>query len=47
MASDIIAMFEFEEDESGVAVATEKHCRLVPPEQVTDIDLSTYRDRPQ
>ncbi len=46
MARDVIAMFEFEEDESGVAIAAEKHYRLVPPEQVTDVDLSTYQDRP-
>jgi len=46
MANDVIAMFEFEEDESGVAIAAEKHYRLVPPEQVTEIDLSMYRDRP-
>ena len=46
MANNIIAMFEFEEDQSGVAIAAEKHYRLVPPEDVTDIDLSMYRDRP-
>jgi len=39
-------MFEFEEGESGIAIAAEKHYRPVPPEQETDIDLSTYRGRP-
>lgn len=42
---DLIALFEFEEGETGVAIASEKHYRLVPPEQVTPEDLETYRSR--
>lgn len=47
MEDDLIALFEFEEGERGVALASEKkHYRLVPPENVTDEDLRVYQERP-
>jgi len=42
---DLIALFEFEEGESGIAISLEKHYRLVPPEEVTPDDLDTYKTR--
>jgi hypothetical protein len=33
------------EGENGVALSSEKHYRLVPPEEVTDEDLALYRER--
>jgi hypothetical protein len=45
MQDDVIALFEFEEGDSGVGVASEKHYKLVPPEEVTDADLKTYGAR--
>ncbi len=41
----LIALFEFEEGEKGIAISDEKHYRLVSPEQVTDDDLRGYRER--
>ena len=45
MQDDVIALFEFEEDKNGVSIASEKHYKLVPPEEVTEADLDTYRQR--
>lgn len=45
MENDVIALFEFEEGEKGVGIASEKHYKLVPPEEVTERDLETYRSR--
>ncbi|HLB89801.1 MAG TPA: hypothetical protein VJK29_19235 [Terriglobales bacterium] len=45
MADDVIAMFEFEEGEGGLGIGSEKHYKLVPPEEVTESDLETYRTR--
>ncbi len=42
---NLIALFAFEEGESGIAISDEKHYRLVPPEQMTDEDLINYRKR--
>lgn len=46
MQGDVIALFEFEEGENGVGICSEKHYKLVPPEEVTDADLESYRQRP-
>ena len=46
MANDLIALFDFEIGTDGLKLATEKHFRLVPPEQMTSEDLAVYRDRP-
>jgi hypothetical protein len=45
MKDDVIALFEFEQGDKGVAITSEKHYKLVPPEDVTETDLDTYRSR--
>lgn len=45
MDADVIALFEFEQAEDGIRVASERHYKLVPPEDVTDTDLSVYQKR--
>ncbi len=45
MQDQVIAMFEFEEGEKGLGISSEKHYKLVPPEEVTEADLETYRNR--
>ena len=42
---DLIALFEFEESELGVAVVSEMHYRLVPPELLTSQEIEKYRLR--
>ncbi len=42
---DEIAFFELERARDGVRIASEKHYKLVPPEDVTDADLFAYRSR--
>jgi hypothetical protein len=46
MEDDLIALFSFEEGENGVTILSEKHYRLVLPEELTDDDLKNYRSRP-
>jgi hypothetical protein len=45
MADDVIALFEFESGEGGVKVASEKHYKLVPHEEVTPELIETYKNR--
>ena len=45
MQDDVIALLEFERTESGVGIASERHYKLVPPDEMTDADLETYRRR--
>lgn len=45
MEDDLIALFEFESGENGVTLLSEKHYRLVPPQEMTDDDLKLYRER--
>lgn len=45
MQDDVIALFELEEGDNGVGIASEKHYKLVPPEEVTESDLNAYRVR--
>jgi hypothetical protein len=47
MGRDLIALFEFEESASGVAISNERHDRLMPSEQVTPEDLAAYQTRMQ
>lgn len=42
---DRIALFEFEQTKEGIRVSTEKHYRLVPPEELTPQELENYRRR--
>ncbi len=45
MADDVIALFEFEDSEDGLAISAEKHYKLVPHDEVTADDLEKYRLR--
>ncbi len=45
MKDDVIALFEFEQNETGLGISMEKHYKLVPPEEVTEADLDVYRNR--
>jgi len=45
MQDDIIAMFELESCEKGIVIVTEKHYRLVPPEELSPEDLEKYSKR--
>ncbi len=45
MRDDLIVLFDFEEGENGLALSSEKHYRLVPPEEITEVDLEAYRTR--
>jgi len=45
MEGGVIALFEFEEGEDGAGIASEKHYKLVPPDEVTEADLAKYRER--
>jgi hypothetical protein len=47
MTDNLIALFLFEEGDTGILVSVEKHYRLVPPEQMTPEDLENYRNRPE
>ncbi|MEI7732292.1 MAG: endonuclease [Verrucomicrobiota bacterium] len=41
----VIVLFELEQTNDGVRINSEKHYRLVPHEEVTDVDLMNYRQR--
>ena len=43
--SNTIALFEFEQTSEGVRVVSEKHYRLVPPEELTRDELESYSHR--
>ncbi len=45
MKDEVIALFEFEEARDNVAIASEKHYRLVPPDEVSAADLQLYASR--
>ena len=42
MRGDLIALFELVDIEGSIAVATEKHYRLVPPSELTPEELRAY-----
>lgn len=46
MDTDVIALFEFEETEKGIAISAEKHYRMVRPDDLSSEELETYRGRP-
>jgi hypothetical protein len=41
----IIALFELEETEEGLRIVTERHYRLVAPEELSEDELRRYRRR--
>jgi len=45
MQDNLIALFEFEESPRGIVLVSEKHYRLVSPDQLTIEDLNAYRER--
>ncbi len=45
MKDNVIALFEFEQDASGLGISSEKHYKLVPPDEVSDDDLKLYGTR--
>jgi len=45
MDDNVIALFDFEERETGVVISAERHYRLVPADGVTDADRQTYASR--
>jgi hypothetical protein len=45
MRDDVIALFEFEQIEGEIAIASEKHYRLVHPEDLSIDELQMYQKR--
>ncbi|HTV63440.1 MAG TPA: endonuclease [Verrucomicrobiae bacterium] len=45
IASDVIALFEFEQNDDAVSISSERHYKLVPPEEVSEADLRAYGQR--
>ncbi|WP_207787804.1 hypothetical protein [Candidatus Thiosymbion oneisti] len=45
MPDQLIVLFEFEDGKDSVVIASEKHYRLVPPEEIDEDDLAAYRKR--
>jgi hypothetical protein len=41
----VIVLFEFEQTADGVRISSEKHYRLVAPEEIDEKDLQSYRQR--
>lgn len=46
LAPDLIALFDFEQGDTGLRIVSEKHYRLTLPEQISSQDLESYRSRP-
>jgi hypothetical protein len=47
MGEDLIALFEFEISTGDIRISSERHYRLVSPDDVTRDDLIIYRNRPE
>jgi len=47
VSGDLIALFAFEHGETGIAMTSERHYRLVPPEDLSPAELEAYRVRPE
>lgn len=45
MEENVIALFEFENAVDYIRIASEKHYKLVPPDEVTSTDIATYKKR--
>jgi hypothetical protein len=43
LTQEVIALFEFQQTKEGIRIASEKHYRLVPPDEIDESDLQTYR----
>ena len=44
MKNSVIALLEFGMGDCGIGIVSEKHYMLVPPDDVTDSDLQSYRE---
>lgn len=42
MQDETICIFEFAQSDEGVGIAGERHYKLVPPDEISDSDLSDY-----
>jgi len=47
MRNDLIALFDFVRNQDGVAISSERHYRLVAPEELSPEDLKAYQDSAQ
>ncbi len=45
MDEHTVAIFEFERTDEGIKVSAERHYQFVDPDQITESDLRTYRQR--
>ncbi len=45
LQDDVIALFELERTGEAVRITSEKHYKLVPPDEVTEAGLQNYRNR--
>ncbi len=45
IAGDVIALFEFEQGTDGVSISSEKHYKLVAPDEISEADLKNYQQR--
>jgi hypothetical protein len=45
MSLNLIALFECEQTEAGIKISSEKHYRLVRPEEISPAELEAYRNR--
>lgn len=45
LQDDLIVLFAFEGSGRSITLLTEKHYRLVPPEELSEDDLRSYRER--
>lgn len=45
MSDEVIALFEFEQTEDGIGIASEKHYKLVPAEELTTAEIARYNAR--
>lgn len=46
MTKQVIALFEFDQSDDGIKVSTEKHYKLVRPDELSPKELEDYRKRP-
>jgi len=46
MRRSVIALFEFEQTKEGIKVTSEKHYRLVRPDELSPEELESYNIRP-
>jgi hypothetical protein len=45
MATGTVALFEFELSDDGISIASEKHYKLVKPDELSPAELEKYKTR--